>query len=80
MHQADVFQLSVLVNAFQLAWETALTGVLYRPKKFGPAVCQELQQTYLKRHAHVEWSSMFYYQGRACETERFEGNDILFKL
>ena len=49
-------------------------------KKFGPAFCREVQNTYLKRHAHVEWSSMFYYQGRACETERFEGNDILFKL
>ncbi len=23
---------------------------------------------------------MFYYQGRACETERLEDNDILFKL
>ena len=49
-------------------------------KYVGPAFCQVGQHIYLKRHAHAEWSLIFYYQGRAWEIERFDGNDMLSKL
>ena len=80
MYQVDVFQLKCVGERVSTSVGNRADGCSMPAIKFGSAFCQEVQYTYLKRQAHVEWSSMFYYQGRACQVERFEGNDILFKL
>ena len=37
----------------------------------GPALCQDIQQIYLKRHGNEEWSLIFYFQGRSWELDSF---------
>ena len=37
----------------------------------GPALCQDVQQIYLKRHGNEEWSLIFYFQGRSWELRPF---------
>ncbi|MBT6403243.1 MAG: hypothetical protein HOK11_02350 [Rhodospirillaceae bacterium] len=46
----------------------------------GPAMCQDVQQVYLKRHGNEEWSLIFYCEGRSWEIDRFEPIDVPRKL
>jgi hypothetical protein len=46
----------------------------------GPALCQDVQQIYLKRHGNEEWSLIFYFQGLSWELDRFAADDLLSKL
>ena len=46
----------------------------------GPALCQDVQSVYLKRHGNGEWSLIFYFEGRSWEIERFTPIDVPYKL
>ena len=46
----------------------------------GPALCQDEQQIYLKRHGNEEWSLIFCFQGRSWELDRFAADELLSKL
>jgi hypothetical protein len=46
----------------------------------GPALCQDVQQAYLKRHGNDEWSLIFYFEGRSWEIDRFGPIDLPYKL
>jgi hypothetical protein len=46
----------------------------------GPALCQDVQQIYLKRHDNEEWSLIFYFQGRSWELDRFAADELLSKF
>ena len=42
----------------------------------GPALCQELQEVFIKRCGDGLWNLQFYYQGRAWVIERSESEDL----
>jgi hypothetical protein len=46
----------------------------------GAAMCQDVQQVYLKRHGNEEWSLIFYYEGRSWEIDRFNPIEVPLKL
>ena len=46
----------------------------------GSALCQDVQQIYLKRHGDKEWSLIFYFQGLSWELDRFSADELLSKL
>lgn len=46
----------------------------------GAAMCQDVQQVYLKRHGNNEWSLIFYFEGRSCEVDRFKPTEVPLKL
>ncbi|MBE91280.1 MAG: hypothetical protein CMM76_17780 [Rhodospirillaceae bacterium] len=46
----------------------------------GPALCQDVQQIYLKRHGNEEWSLIFYFQGRSWKLDRFATDTLISKL
>ena len=46
----------------------------------GAAMCQDVQQVYLKRHGNDEWSLIFYFERRSWEIDRFKPIEVPLKL
>jgi len=46
----------------------------------GSAMCQDVQQVYLKRHGNDEWSLIFYFERRSWEIDRFKQIEVPLKL